>query len=76
MEFKINYDNVSPGLSVIGVINMLNKCCEDRPVLITKTNGINVYSCQCACGGWCSDGFKTISGAIADYERMNRKYRP
>ena len=72
MEFRVDHDGAPIGLDVIGAINMQNKCCEGRPVLVTKTRGFDVYSCQCACGGWCSDGFDSISKAIADYERMNQ----
>ena len=72
MYFDVDLACVSNGLTVIGAVKMKNKCCKDKPVLITKTNGIEVYSCQCACGGWCSDGFDSVSKAIADYERMNQ----
>lgn len=72
MEFKVEHDEVSSYFLVLGAINMQNECCHGRPVLVTKTNGANVYSCQCACGGWCTDGFDSISKAVADYERMNQ----
>ena len=69
--FTVEHDSVLPHFEVVGAIKMQNKCCFNKPVLITKTNGCNVYSCQCSCGGWCTNGHEKISEAISDYERMN-----
>lgn len=76
MKYKMEIEDVliPPGLKIIGAVAMENKCCPDEPILITKTNGIDIYSCQCSCGAWCTNGFKHISSAIADYESMNRGY--
>jgi hypothetical protein len=73
MEYKVEYDGVPIGLEIIGAIQMQNKCCEGRPILITKTRGLDVYSCQCACGGWCTDGYGNIYEAIAGYVKMNKE---
>ena len=71
MKFEYNPSKVANYFEVIGILNIKNKCCSNEPVLITKTKGQNVYSCQCGCGGWCTDGFSTIQGAINDWVRMN-----
>lgn len=73
LKFNINLAHVPECLSVVGVIKMQNKCCEDKPILITKTNGIEVYSCQCACGGWCTNGYEDIPKAIDEYIHMNKR---
>ena len=70
--------NISSVFSVIGIVNDLNGCCTDRPILITGNkidNRIN-YSCQCACGMWCTSGHMTASEALKEYEEMtNRVYK-
>ena len=74
-KYKMNIEDIliPNGLNIIGAIHMDNKCCPDKPILITQTGDMKVYSCQCSCGGWCTDGFQNISSAIADYERMNAR---
>ena len=74
LNFDVDLAIVPNGLSVIGAVNMKNKCCEDKPVLITKTNSIEVYSCQCACGGWCTNGHSDPADAIEEYESMCDRY--
>jgi len=57
----------------IGAAYIENGCCRNRPVLITankRTNGTLNYSCQCACGLWCTTGCDTASEALQHYERM------
>ena len=71
MNITIDEANVSPALAVVGVLGIPNKCCVLENVLITKTRGHEVYSCQCVCGGWCTSGHSTIVGAIEEWERMN-----
>lgn len=74
MDFKLNFDvacSIPTGVHVIGVLHMKNKCCKNKHVLITQTNELEVYSCQCACGGWCTNGHKHISDAIREYEKMS-----
>lgn len=72
---------VSKCYAVIGIVSTKNGCCADRPVLITvnrcevspeRPAGIN-YSCQCACGGWCTNGHADAAGALAEYEAMSAK---
>lgn len=67
--------SVSQKYSVLGVVNDFNGCCQDRPILITGNkvhNHIN-YSCQCACGMWCTNGHRTASEALKEYEEMTRR---
>lgn len=67
--------SVSKHYSVLGVVNDFNGCCEDRPILITGNryqNRIN-YSCQCACGMWCTNGHTTASAALKEYENMTKR---
>lgn len=77
LEVKIPV-SVPDGLAVIGVVNIKNGCCNDRPVLITANHthngGIN-YACQCSCGCWCTTGHRTVSDAVKDYEHMNEGRR-
>lgn len=61
---------VSDVYEVIGIVYVKNGCCEDRPVAITKSGG--VISCQCACGGWCTNGHKTATAAVLEYRHMSR----
>ena len=52
-----------------------NGCCDKDWFLLTANkcpswkSGIN-YSCQCACGGWCTTGFETEQEAVNEYRRM------
>ena len=65
-------------LATIGFANIHNGCCKDRPVLITANKaqnwpgGIN-YSCQCACGMWCTNGHGTAGEALSEYEQMTER---
>lgn len=59
----------------IGAAYIETGCCKNRPVLITvnkRTNGTLNFSCQCACGLWCTTGCDTASEALQHYERMSR----
>lgn len=71
-QYIVEHDDVLNYFSVVGAIEMKNKCCDGRPVLITKTNGVDVWSCQCACGGWCTNGCFSIPDAVAEWERINK----
>ncbi len=72
MNITIDEANVNPALTVVGVLTLMpNYCCALQDVLITKTKGHEVYSCQCACGGWCTSGHPTIEGAIKEWKGMN-----
>lgn len=67
--------SVSQQYSVLGVVNDFNGCCQDRPILITgnKVHDHINYSCQCACGMWCTNGHITASEALQEYEVMTRR---
>lgn len=56
-----------------------NGCC-DKPFFILTANpsdswpgGIN-YSCQCACGGWCTNGHDNEADAVEEYKQMCNRY--
>lgn len=49
-----------------------NGCCKGRPIVLTKS-GYGVISAQCACGGWCTNGHKTATVAVKEYECMSRR---
>ena len=71
MNIIIDEANVNPALTVVGVLSMINNCCPLQNVLVTKTKGHEVYSCQCACGGWCTSGHSTIEEAITEWKGIN-----
>ncbi len=78
-QFAYETDNVNTAhYTVIGIVNMRNGCCNDQPILLTSNrcdqwkDGIN-YSCQCGCGGWCTNGHSTASAALMEYERMTER---
>ena len=48
-----------------------NECCNGKPYILT-VNSNNIYSCQCACGGWCTGGHDNPADAIMEYEMMCR----
>ena len=53
-------------------------CCETKaPYLLTMIphkDGNHVYSCQCACGGWCTNGHGDPFEAVKEYEAMCDRY--
>lgn len=70
--------SVSQNYAITGISYEENGCCEDKPILITVSIGsvINkkpIYSCQCACGFWCTTGHVTDWEALKDYEEMTRR---
>ena len=69
-RIDIDGDNIPNALIPIGALHIKNKCCENENVIVTKTKGVEVYSCQCACGGWCTTGCRNIQDAISAWERM------
>ena len=77
LKLKCKELNVSKCFTIIGGINMDNGCCKDEPVIITglinSVDGKAYYSCQCACGGWCTGGHNNISDAVREYELMSKK---
>lgn len=79
MDFSLNNASVADHFLVTGIVYMKNGCCEDKPVLVTANKhpdiGIN-YSCQCACGAWCTTGHPTPVGALRDYQTMSNRNKP
>lgn len=75
--FKYDPSTVGGRYQVIGILKIFNGCCKHQPVLVTKTFNEfmekDIYSCQCGCGMWCSNGFENMPDAIADYMRMSTK---
>lgn len=74
MKYEFAFEaEVLNHFAVEGYLKMKNGCCKDKPVLLTRTLGTKqpVYSCQCACGGWCTTGMFSISEAVNHYERMS-----
>ncbi len=72
MEYSANIDKVAPQLfEVVGVISIKNNCCRNKKIIITKTRGIDVFSCQCECGGWCTTGASAIEGAISEWKKIS-----
>lgn len=74
MKYITNLDNVASGYDFIGSVALLNRCCEGRPVIITRSHGLNVYSCQCECGLWCTTGRTTIDDAMIEWQKMTDHY--
>ena len=81
IEYTINPKHdvrVTNDFAITGISYAENGCCEDRPILITVTRAtINlekpIYSCQCACGLWCTTGHTSDWEALKDYEEMTRR---
>lgn len=72
-SFIFDSDNISPAYTPVGIVFVKNGCCSDKPILITKNmfHGKANYSCQCACGTWCTTGHPTPTGALKDYQTMS-----
>ena len=50
-----------------------NGCCDKNYFVVTtnkRLNGETNYSCQCGCGGWCTNGHTTKETAINEYKKM------
>lgn len=63
--------NVSRCYEQFGIIFLENNgCCPGRPVVLTRS-GRGVISAQCACGGWCTNGHRTATAAVKEYEHMS-----
>ena len=76
-HFGYDLETVPAPYHALGVIYAANGCCPDKPVVLTVNqtyNGLFNFSCQCACGGWCTSGKPTPHGAIAEYGRMTDQY--
>lgn len=69
--------SVSRPYYTIGLVRDHNGCCSNRPILITgnKVDDHINYSCQCACGMWCTNGHRSASEALKEYEEMTMKYK-
>ena len=71
--------NINDKYIVVGAVFMNNGCCKTEPVLITVCHNKKygkVYSCQCACGMWCTTGHPTPVGALRDYQTMSNNNKP
>lgn len=76
IQVKCKQLSVPKYLTLIGALKIKNGCCKDEPVLITGcigTDNKEIYSLQCSCGCWCTNGFGTIAEAINDWIRMSKK---
>lgn len=74
LDFRLKDAVVKDSLVVTGIVYMDNGCCHDKPVLVTANrmeNGKLNFSCQCACGMWCTTGHPTSVGALRDYQTMS-----
>ena len=77
-QFVYDTANVNRPYAVIGIVHIRNGCCSGEPVLITANkcelweSGIN-YSCQCGCGGWCTNGHEMPWEALKEYEEMTAR---
>lgn len=69
-QIEIPAENIPSAFDLVGFLNINNKCCPKKPVLITKTKGVKVFSCQCYCGGWCTNGCESIQDAITEWQQM------
>lgn len=55
-----------------GVIYLKNNgCCPGKPIALTISSA-GAISAQCVCGGWCTNGHKTATAAVKEYEHMNK----
>ena len=73
MNYTASIDNVKHDFfEVVGAVSIKNECCKGKPVLITKSRGIEIYSCQCECGFWCTTGAKSVEGAITEWKKLRR----
>ena len=55
-----------------------NGCCEKDFFILTECrheDGKSFYSCQCACGMWCSTGFEKEAEAVSAYRQMCKDSR-
>lgn len=72
--------NLSKVFGLVAVIfSKKNMCCceNNPPYLLTKckyTDGTEIFSCQCSCGGWCTNGHSDPADAIEEYESMCDRY--
>lgn len=53
-----------------------NGCCEKNYFVLTTNlfDGRVNYSCQCGCGGWCTNGHQRAEDAINEYFDMCNRY--
>jgi len=77
VNFPELYADIPNLYTPMAVVYVKNGCCDNQPVILTwnrrSDKRIN-YSCQCACGGWCTNGHSTIDKAINEYLDMTKKY--
>lgn len=76
MEYSVNLDHVKyNAYEVVGAFFIENACHTGRPVIITKSRGVDVFSGQCECGFWCTTGCKTIDGVMKEWQKMTDHYK-
>lgn len=74
MEIRVNETVlVSEGYTIEALLfSKHNKCCSDRPVVLTKSPA-GVFSCQCSCGAVCTSGYESILGAVAAWDLTGKR---
>ena len=82
MDYSITIDfHLNKIFRVVAFYPISNNGCCDKKFFILTANeadnwksGIN-YSCQCACGGWCTNGHETEQEAVEEYRKMCNDYQ-
>lgn len=76
VDFSYEPENIPRYMMPMGVVWGSNGCCQDQPIIITvnvcSDNTLN-YSCQCGCGGWCTNGHRSEAEALREYEDMTER---
>ena len=76
LDFRLN--GIFRPIAFYPIMN--NGCCDKQFFILTANksdgwrSGIN-YSCQCACGGWCTSGHETEQEAVEEYRKMCNDYQ-
>lgn len=70
-KFTCHYRPIYEPLGFIHIDN--NGCCNKDYFVVTKTAGKDIYSCECGCGGWCTNGHEKMTDAINEYFEMCKK---
>lgn len=74
-EFFVNLNH----FSIEAFYPIRNNGCCDKDFFILTSNptgeGRINYSCQCGCGGWCTNGHATAQEAVDEYRAMCSRYQ-
>lgn len=66
-----NEINVSRHYEPFGIVWLEhNGCCQNEPIVLTRSRR-GAVSAQCACGMWCTNGHRTATAAVKEYEHMS-----